>query len=571
MKKNILFSILLALIVPGLVGAAAPGRFANEGKAGLAARSIDAVLVMPAKDVDIATASLLLAKQWNPDVSIIKYRAKIDNMALNIRQRMARKRIGIEPAAINVINDYLYNQLGFKAVPYADDPQDLFYDSVIDRRQGYCLSLSILYLSIAERLNLPIYGVVVPGHFFVRWDDGKNRINIETTSNGATPPDEHYRQKFGVTGREPDRIYMENLNNIQILGCFYNNLGNLYSDISEPVQARESLERAVEINPSLALGHTNLGNVYLKANMPEKAIKQYQTALMISNDDAKTHNNLGNAYNNLNKFDMAALEYETALKLDPNLNEAYRNMAHACMQIQDYKKAAFATIKALTFEPESDELLSELGDVYIAMQDYDSAIKHFIHAIDIRPNSTWAYRSLGFAYLQKGKMTDALKQYQAATKYEPLNADVYYGLAQVYNKLGKTDDEIAAYKQAISINPEFSGAIINLGNAYQATEKYTEAIAEYSRALKFDSKNVYLLYNLGIAYSRMEKHAEAVAQFLAAIKVDPKYGDAHLAAAISYYMLSKTDLAKAHVQQARELGTTIPADLENALNPTAKK
>ena len=68
-------------------------------------------------------------------------------------------------AAIPVINDYLFNELSFKTIDKATDPYDLFLHSVMDRRQGYCLSLSVLYLSIGERLGLPLYGVVVPGHF----------------------------------------------------------------------------------------------------------------------------------------------------------------------------------------------------------------------------------------------------------------------------------------------------------------------------------------------------------------------------------------------------------------------
>ena len=49
----------------------------------------------------------------------------------------------------DIINDYLFNELGYKTISHADDPKDLFLHSVMNRRQGYCLSLSILYLSLA--------------------------------------------------------------------------------------------------------------------------------------------------------------------------------------------------------------------------------------------------------------------------------------------------------------------------------------------------------------------------------------------------------------------------------------
>ncbi len=113
----------------------------------------------------------------------------------------------------------------------------------MDRRQGYCLSLSVLYLSVAERIGLKVYGVVVPGHFFVRFDDGRTRFNIETTSGGATSTDEHYTQKFGVPDNGRRTIYMKNLTKQQTLGCFFNNLGTVYNDIGDYDTAMLALER----------------------------------------------------------------------------------------------------------------------------------------------------------------------------------------------------------------------------------------------------------------------------------------------------------------------------------------
>ena len=60
------------------------------------------------------------------------------------------------------------------------------------RKQGNCLSTSTLYMLAGEALDLPIRMVLVPRHAFARWDDGKERINIETTNKGAEHPDKFY-------------------------------------------------------------------------------------------------------------------------------------------------------------------------------------------------------------------------------------------------------------------------------------------------------------------------------------------------------------------------------------------
>ncbi|MCK5171750.1 MAG: transglutaminase family protein [Planctomycetes bacterium] len=147
---------------------------ANEGKDGLRIRPIDRILRMDESQIDLCTAALVLSNEWGSPKTLHRYRNKVDKMAEEILDRLEKKRLTPNQMAIPVINDYLYKELGFETVATADDPEDLFLHTVLDKRRGYCLSLSVLYLSIAERIGMPLYGVVVPGHFFVRYDDGKN-------------------------------------------------------------------------------------------------------------------------------------------------------------------------------------------------------------------------------------------------------------------------------------------------------------------------------------------------------------------------------------------------------------
>ncbi|MHC4423821.1 MAG: transglutaminase family protein, partial [Planctomycetota bacterium] len=264
---------------------------ANENTPGLYARSIEEILRLEPEAVDLATAALIISEQWNKNVYGRRYLQRLDDMAFEIRNRLRAARIGPNYRAIPVINEFLFDELGFKSVKEATNPSDLFLHSVLDKKRGYCLSLSILYLSLAERLGLPIYGVVVPGHFFIRYDDGRVRFNIETTSKGGSAPDEHYINRFKVPEITDDSIYMANLNKMETLGCFFNNLGNTYSNIDDVEAALLALETAVQINPTLAESRMNLGNVYLKEGRVEDAIYEYRTALEINPSDAKAHFN----------------------------------------------------------------------------------------------------------------------------------------------------------------------------------------------------------------------------------------------------------------------------------------
>jgi len=242
--------------------------------------SVERILTLDEEEMDLGTAALMLSREWGTRRTFHAYRNKIDDMAREILSRLEKKHIGKDQRAIPVINEYVFDELGFEPVETADDPEDLFLHIVIDKKRGYCLSLSVLYLALAERIGLSMYGVVVPGHFFVRYDDGHRQFNIETTSKGGMAPDKHYLDKFKPP-KISDSVYMKNLTKRETLGCFFNNLGNSYSAVGMIDTAIVELERAVRINPSLTEAHTNLGNMYLKKGWAQDAIDQYLSLIHI--------------------------------------------------------------------------------------------------------------------------------------------------------------------------------------------------------------------------------------------------------------------------------------------------
>ncbi len=465
MKKTLLIIVCVLLSTAAVsFGGAEP--LANDGKSGLYARSIEQVLRLDAEEVDLATAVLIISERWNDNVYGRRYISKIDDMALEIRSRLEAKRLKANYKAIAVINKYLFDELGFESVPEANNPNDLFLHSVMDRKRGYCLSLSVLYLSLGERLGLPLYGVVAPGHFFVRYDDGQIRFNIEATSKGGNATDEYYINKFKVPQGDNDNIYMVNLNKIQTLGCFFNNLGNSYSDIGNTESALLALERAVQINPSLAESRINLGNVYLNTGRIKDAIYEYQTALKINPNDAKAHNNLGNAYTKKDWLNDAISQYSRALQLDQNFTDAYKNLANAYCKREMFGLAVTQLKQAIILEPKNALLYSQLGNVYSQADDCERAIL----------------------------------QYKNALKIDSNLAEANYGMAVCYNKLGLVDDEIRAYKKALASEPDMVAALMNLGNAYFGRQKYDAAIEQYKKAIRIKPDNGTIHYNLGAAY-----------------------------------------------------------------------
>ncbi len=549
-----LYAALMTLTI--LVTNAYSEILANQNKQGLRAFTIEGVLRLRENEIDLGTAALILSRDWGTNKTSHVYRRKIDDMAEEILKRLKKEHVPADYRAIGVINAYLFDELGFSTVDNADDPDDLFLHVVVEKKQGYCLSLSVLYLAIAERVGLPMYGVVVPGHFFVRYDDGKHRYNIETTSNGAIAPDEHYIERF----KPPKRLkalYMKNLTKKQTLGCFFNNLGNCYLDIGDTDKAFNILLDAVEINPLLSEAHMNLGNIYLQKNMPREAISKYEQALAILGQDEKAFNNLGTAYMQIGEYRKAESYYKTSLNLSPDNVDVYRNLAQSLYLQNEDQKAISYLQTALKIYPDNIESILFLGQIYQKLQQTDKAFSQFNKVIALDPSNASARTSRGLLYLDTDQIEQAIIEFQSVIDLRMANAQTYFGMARAYNRMGQTDQEIQAYENAINLSPNMTAAMQNLGNAYLNKNMYNEAISVYQRAIGLDSQNAALYYNLAVALAGNQQHMDAITEYLRAIQLDSNRAEAYNGIAISYYQLGEYEFAKIYARKAKAMGVYV--------------
>jgi hypothetical protein len=127
--------------------------------------------------------------------------------------------------------DWLYISTN-KNVPHLEgyapyhDCRNIFINGLIEQRMGTCANMAALYVAVARRLGYPLYLVRSKGHFFARWDDGKERFNCEGTNRGMVEPyrrtDEHYRKWMGGVSDEEmrDGYYLRNMTPNALLAEF---------------------------------------------------------------------------------------------------------------------------------------------------------------------------------------------------------------------------------------------------------------------------------------------------------------------------------------------------------------
>lgn len=81
--------------------------------------------------------------------------------------------------------EYLFQQIGYKGnTQKYSDPRNSYLNEVIDRKLGIPISLSVLYVAVADELEIPAQGVGLPGHFIVRIDDRDGPVYLDPFNGG---------------------------------------------------------------------------------------------------------------------------------------------------------------------------------------------------------------------------------------------------------------------------------------------------------------------------------------------------------------------------------------------------
>ena len=116
--------------------------------------------------IDLEMGAFLIGKVAYPDLNIQTARHDLETLISDLQQRWDTDLSPRE--SIHKINKYLFRDLGFKGnTRNYYDPDNSFLHQVLERRVGIPISLSVLYLLIGKRLNVPVVGIGLPGHFMV--------------------------------------------------------------------------------------------------------------------------------------------------------------------------------------------------------------------------------------------------------------------------------------------------------------------------------------------------------------------------------------------------------------------
>ena len=134
--------------------------------------------IMNIEAIPLEEIALLVAKERYPKLCLQTYRNLLDQFAHEARRRIGGVVGG--PAVARGLSHYLFEEEGFRGnrQDYYN-PSNSYFNDVLDQRTGIPMTLSILYIAVGRRLQLPLDGVTFPGHFLVRYQQPGSNFYID--------------------------------------------------------------------------------------------------------------------------------------------------------------------------------------------------------------------------------------------------------------------------------------------------------------------------------------------------------------------------------------------------------
>lgn len=292
---------------------------------------------------------------------------------------------------IQQMNRYFFEELGFafdRQDPLGKNPDNVHLVRVIERRKGFCLSLSLLYLVVGLELDLPLFGVKAPNHFFLRCEDHpENFINIETTNSGLPLPNSHYVEKLKIDSKAlMHEYYLRNLTRKEVFAEYLSN----YLVLMPPPKGTSVLDLyqyAVECSPNSPEIHLNYANTLYEHQRLEEALTLYNRSVALNAKNPEVFSQRAVVHGKRGHLAQALQDFEMALQLEPNYFPALWNRAIAFHKNQQWEMAEHDYHQVLKQNKKYAGAHHNLAVLYSETNQWKQARKHGEEAVYLEPGN----------------------------------------------------------------------------------------------------------------------------------------------------------------------------------------
>lgn len=238
--------------------------------------------------LELLTGALLIARDAYPGLDMEAQARRVDELSAPLLDRG----LGSLPALAQaqILADHLFVRSGFhgNSDDYYD-PRNSLLSDVLDRRTGIPITLSIVYIEVAQRVGVRAQGVGFPGHFLVRVDDEEGTVIVDPFSGGQMLSESALERLLGRGGAriKLDRAMLAPTPVRHIVARILMNLRGIYAARADPARLLVVLDRLIDLVPEVTDEVRERGLLLAKLGAPGAALddlRRYVSALPHAGD-----------------------------------------------------------------------------------------------------------------------------------------------------------------------------------------------------------------------------------------------------------------------------------------------
>ena len=208
-------------------------------------------LVQSDEHFPLLEAAASLAQDEYPELDVQQVLGDVDQLLARLKRRLPADAAPLQ--RLRLLNQFFFHDLNFGGnVNDFYDPDNSYLNAVLRTRRGIPISLAVLWMELAQGLDLQARGVGFPGHFMLKVTLPKGQVVIDPfTGRSLTREDlseriEPYKRSNGLIGDYdvPLGLYLQPATPRDIIARMLHNLKEVH-------RAQEDWQRLIAVQNRL--------------------------------------------------------------------------------------------------------------------------------------------------------------------------------------------------------------------------------------------------------------------------------------------------------------------------------
>ena len=187
---------------------------------------------------DLLEGVWLLATYQYPDLDLTRLKQQVEQLYYEVWLEF--KPDAFHYDQIRIMNSVFFSKLKFGAnTKNFHSPGNSMINVVLETRKGNPITLSVIYMLIAQKLNMPVYGVNLPNLFILTYIKEGVQFYINPFNRGLIFSKEDIDSYIYELRLTPEDIYYQPCNNIEIVKRMMRNLIVAFDKLGDHYKAEE--------------------------------------------------------------------------------------------------------------------------------------------------------------------------------------------------------------------------------------------------------------------------------------------------------------------------------------------